>query len=139
MFLLVWVVMIFHRGSHVYGNVHMRHQNRLSLLLFNDISKVLNHTIYPGSVDGDRLTEFMYEKMYNIIQPYPLDRSIVGVDNHSSHYNVGFQEFLLNKGAIFFPCIGYDPRTNPTEYLFGNIKAKLPTKTRFVINLIYLQ
>ena len=111
----------------------MRHQHRMSLLLFNDIWKVLAFQLYPGSVNGYRLAEFMYEKMYNVIQSYPNDHSVVELDNHSIHYDPRVHEFLLNKGAIFFPCVAYDPRRNPTEYLFGNIKAKLPGKTRNVI------
>ena len=59
------------RGRCVCANVHMRHAHGLWLLLFNDIYKVLGFKLYPGSVNGVRLTEFMYEKMYNIIQSYP--------------------------------------------------------------------
>ena len=100
------------RGQRVFGNVHMRHQHRLTLLLFNDIYKVLEFELYPGSINGDRLTTFMYDKMYDIIQAYPNDHSVIEMDNHSVHYDVRVQEFLLNKGAIFFPCVAYDPRRN---------------------------
>ena len=62
----------------------MRHEFRLSLLLFNDIYKVLSHQLYPGCVNGDRLTEFMYNKMFNIIQSYPNDHSVIEVTNKDS-------------------------------------------------------
>ena len=94
------------------------------------ISKVLDFAIYPESINGDRLSTFMYDKMYDVTQAYPKDHSVIEIDNHSVHYDVRVQEIILNKGASFFPCVAYDPRHNPTEYLFGNLKVKFPGQTR---------
>ena len=131
---LAFCLVCIYSGAPVYADVNMRHNHRLSLLLFNDLYQVLCYNVYQGAVNGERFDTFIFNDAIDYIGEYPNQHSVWSVDNISFHYSGAFQELLLAKGAVFFPFVAYDPKGNPTEYHFGNIKTKLPTKNANAAN-----
>ena len=115
-------------GSPVYADVNMRHLQRLSIIIVNDLFNILCFDFYKDSIDANRFNRFIFEKGIKFMNEYPGDHSVWTFDNLSFHLGKPFQDLALLKGTILFPAVGYEPYSNPTEYEIGALKRKIPTK-----------
>jgi len=90
----------------------------------------LHHYVVHGSFDGENLVDFADDFLIDYMQPYPAAKSVLVLDNASSHKNNDFIDRLIQKGCIVEFLPPYSPWLNPVEYAFSKVKKTLRREGR---------
>jgi len=99
-----------------------RRSKRWSILPALGIGGFLHHEIYHGSYNGDRLNDFI-ERLLPKMNPFPGPRSVLLLDNASTHHNDRLKPLCDAAGVRLLYLPPYSPDLNPIELSFNELKA----------------
>ena len=99
-----------------------RRSKRWSILPALGIGGFLHYEIYHGSYNGDRLNDFV-ERLLPKMNAFPGPRSVLLLDNASSHHNHGLRALCEAVGVRLLYLPPYSPDLNPIELSFNELKA----------------
>ena len=130
-----------HRGKTGGEIVHAWFQNvaRYTLIAAADINGFIPaacHTVLrdeisdegaAGTVDGEYFLHWVEEYLSPVLRSYELGeaRSVVLMDNASTHMCDEIEDAIAKTGAILIYGAPYSPHLNPIEYYFSQYKAYL--------------
>ncbi|ETV66706.1 hypothetical protein H257_16916 [Aphanomyces astaci] len=89
-----------------------------------------------GKFDRDRFHKVMTDRILSYLNPWPLPRSILILDNAKIHMYKELQNAVLSTGALLLFLPPYSPQLNPIEVGFSLLKRwinKYPMAFRFDI------
>lgn len=95
---------------------------RWSILPAISIDGYISWEIYQGSIDQERFNSFI-SKLLLIMSPWPGPRSVLVMDNHSTHHSEAIREMCIERGVILLYLPPYSPDLNPIEQSFAQLKA----------------
>lgn len=112
-----------------------RRGTRLSILAALDVQGVFAWKWTEGTFTREKFHEAFVEHIIPTLNPWPLPRSIVVMDNAKIHAYPELQEAIHQCGArlIFLPL--YWPQLNPIEPCFGLLKRWLQRRANLVFPL----
>lgn len=112
-----------------------RRGTRLSILAALDVQGVFAWKWTEGTFTREKFHEAFVEHIIPTLNPWPLPRSIVVMDNAKIHAYPELQEAIHQCGArlIFVPP--YCPQLNPIEPCFGLLKRWLQRRANLVFPL----
>jgi transposase len=100
-----------------------RRTERFSLLPAYTINGFLEHPlIVRGSVDGELFVEWLIHAVLPQMNPFPEERSVLIIDNCSTHRIEAVQEVCDNAGVKLLYLPPYSPDLNPIEPAFHCLK-----------------
>ena len=85
-----------------------------------------------GTVDGDYFLKWVKEYLCPVLGSYALGepRSVVMMDNASTHMNDEIERAITSTGAVLIYGAPFSPHLNPIEYYFSQYKAYLKRNDR---------
>mmetsp|Transcript_34176 Transcript_34176/g.54778 ORF Transcript_34176/g.54778 Transcript_34176/m.54778 type:complete len:330 (-) Transcript_34176:968-1957(-) len=101
---------------------------RHSVLPIMTAHGVLDWYITEGSIGQDKFNEFVELNLIPLIEEnggFPGPRSVVVLDNFSTHKNVNFMRRVDEANGVVLHLPPYSPDFNPIESVFGQVKAWL--------------
>ena len=101
----------------------LKRSERWSILPAYCSDGVLACTIYHGSIDGAIFAHFLKEQVLPRCNPFPGPRSVLVMDNCSTHLVPEIQELCDEAGVVIKYLPPYSPDFNPIEELFSVVKA----------------
>ena len=118
------------RGWSEYGIVPkvkrpLKRSQRWSILPAYTIDGVLTSFVYHGAINGPLFLWFLQEQVLPRCNPFPGPRSVLIMDNCSTHHVREVRELCERYGVILQFLPPYSPDFNPIEELFSVIKAWL--------------
>ncbi|SJL02942.1 uncharacterized protein ARMOST_06283 [Armillaria ostoyae] len=105
---------------------HFMRGQRVSILPVLTIDGIIVHDIIPGSVTSLHFSEFLWECVIPLTNPYPGPRSILLLDNCNIHCAEEIRALVEDDAQcklVFL--LPYSPDYNPIEQAFSAIKAFL--------------
>eukprot|EP01083_Nonionella_stella_P063992 166371_1 len=126
-----------HRNDHTstrqYGRSHksdraLQYNNltkggyKLSLEMFADATGPVVYDILHGSITSDDFVDFAWKYLYDYINPYPQNHSVIIIDNASIHHIQEWKEFVEETEIICIYLAQYCPWMNLCEWIFNGIK-----------------
>jgi len=78
--------------------------------------------IIRGAVDGELFVEWLIHAVIPQMNPFPEERSILIIDNCSTHRVAAVQEVCDNAGIMLLYLPPYSPDLNPIEPAFHCLK-----------------
>ena len=75
-----------------------------------------------GAVNEDQFNDFIIEILLQHLNPYPMDQSVLILDNVKFHKNEIFEQIIDQIGCIIFYLPRYYPKYNLAEYSFRDVK-----------------
>ena len=108
---------------HIYRPV--KRSQRYSILPAYTSSGILAYTIQQGSITGEKFRRFLKYKVLPRCNRFPGPRSVLLMDNCSTHYGVALRELCRRRGVIILYLPPYSPDYNPIEEFFSVLKAWL--------------
>jgi transposase len=100
-----------------------KRSERWSLLPALTEDGYLAHTIFQGAITAERLYEFVEQQVLPHMNPYPLPRSVLVLDNASIHHSAEFKELCREAGVRLEYLPPYSPDFNPIEQTFKALKS----------------
>ena len=110
------------RGKKCLKYVPFSRGNRISVLASCDANGFMSMGTTEGTFNRHRFHEVFCQTIVPLLNPYPLRRSIVVIDNARIHIYEGLETVIHEKGALLFFLPPYSPHLNPIEVLFGLLK-----------------
>eukprot|EP01083_Nonionella_stella_P132035 401394_1 len=107
----VYVKISFTRGGY-----------KFALLLVACCNGILVYRVYFGSVNEEIFNKFIIDELAPFLRPYPMECSILFLDNIRFHRNLLFIHFILEMGAMLVFLPHYDPLLNLAETSFRDVK-----------------
>jgi transposase len=95
---------------------------RYSALAFLDETGFIDWGIIKGTFTRQLFHEIVVDRLLPVLNPYPLPRSVVILDNASIHMYPEFVAAVRSVGAIVVYLPTYSPDYNPIEVAFGLVK-----------------
>ena len=99
-----------------------RRSKRWSILPALGINGFLHFEVYHGSYNTDRFNDFV-ERLLEKMNPFPLPRSVLVLDNARIHHSDELQAMCAAKGVRIEYLPPYSPHLNPIELSFNELKA----------------
>ena len=96
--------------------------NRISVLAAVDCSGFISFEYTSGTFDRLKFHKAMIEKIIPLLNPYPLPRSIVILDNAKIHMYQSLIDACSAVGALVIFLPPYCPQLNPIEFCFSLLK-----------------
>lgn len=107
----------------VYRMIQTRKRsNNWSVLPALGINGVLEYEIYPGSFNTERFINFI-RRLVLKMTPYPGPRSVLILDNCSTHHDAEIREITEEQGIIIEYLPSYSPDFSPIEPTFSVLKS----------------
>ena len=78
-----------------------------------------------SGVDAERFVQNFFDHVLPVLQPYPLPRSVLVLDNASIHLDPRIDAMVRGVGAILMPLPASSYDLNPIEKAFSKVKALL--------------
>jgi len=105
---------------------------RFSSMGVMDASGIDHYTI-EGSFDSESLLQFAEEFLLTYMKPFPAPKSVLVLDNASTHHIPEFLTLLENHGirVLFLPP--YSPWLNPIELAFAKVKKYIRRSGRDLV------
>ncbi len=100
---------------------HNAHGKRISIVGAIAVDGLRAHMTYTGSMNGDRMVEFVNEHLGPSLQP----GDIVVMDGLRVHRMVKVREAIESFGATSLILPPYSPELNPIEHAWSTFKARL--------------
>ena len=79
-------------GRSLKGTPAYQHENltkggyKLSLELFGDYTGPVVYDVFEGGLDAEDFIDFAWQKLYDVVEPYPGRHSVLIIDNASIHH-----------------------------------------------------
>ena len=109
----------------------VKRSKRWSILPAYTIDGIIAHHIHHGNITGDRFLMFLEYMLLPQCSAFPGPRSVIIMDNCSTHYVREVKELCDSHGVRLLYLPPYSPDYNPIEELFSVIKAWM--KKNFVL------
>lgn len=111
-------------GEPCLGVQELKREKRWSLLPAYSVQGYLpGFLIYQGSVDGELFYNWLQNDLLPLCQPYPRARSVIVMDNASTHRNPRVRALIEAAGCRIEYLPPYSPDFNPIERSFHDLKA----------------
>lgn len=104
-------------------NIPFGRSKRLSILAALDIDGFFAFEITTDTFDREKFHNAMISKIMPLLNPYPLPRSILILDNARIHVYQKLIDAVYDIGALIFFLPPYSPHLNPIEYGFASLKT----------------
>jgi hypothetical protein len=101
---------------------------RVSILGAVDINGYFGWGMTDGTFDREKIHAIMIDKIIPYLNPYPLPRSIIIMDNAKVHMYQKLINAIHEAGAIVIFLPPYCPQFNPIEYCFSLLKRWIQKK-----------
>ena len=102
--------------------LHGRKSHRWSILPALGIGGFLYWEVYHGSFNAERFVGFI-ERLLPRMTPYPGPRSVLLLDNASTHHSAALEPLCAAHGVRLLYLPPYSPDLNPIELSFNELKA----------------
>ena len=118
------------RGYSAFGirpaiQVPVKRSERHSVLPAYCSDGILCYHIHQGSIDGARFEWFLQNEVLPRCNPYPGPKSVIVMDNCSTHHAPNVRRLCEERGVIILYLPPYSPDFNPIEEFFSVLKAWL--------------
>ena len=110
------------KGQKVPVKLPFARGKRLSILAALDHKGFLAWETTPGTFSRHEFHYAFANKILPTINPWPLPRSIIVMDNAKIHLYSGLEDMVHKAGAILMFLPPYSPELNPIEMSFGQLK-----------------
>jgi transposase len=90
-----------------------------------DVHGFITHGHTTGTFTRGKFHDVFATKIAPYLNPWPLPRSILILDNAKIHMYEELQDLVLSKGALLFFLPPYSPDLNPIEVGFSLLKRWL--------------
>ncbi|KAJ3486394.1 hypothetical protein NLJ89_g11811 [Agrocybe chaxingu] len=97
--------------------------DRYSLVAALTIDGYIAAQVVQGSFDSLEFYNFVQEQVLPLMNPYPLERSVLVLDNCRIHHNQPLADLINAAGCIILYLPPYSPDLNPIEESFSCVKA----------------
>ena len=116
------------RGWSPYGIIPevvrpVKRSERWSILPAYCIDGILASHVYHGDINGARFEWFLENEVLPRCNPFPGSKSVIVLDNCSSHHSPGVQQLCALFGVRIVYLPPYSPDFNPIEEFFSVLKA----------------
>lgn len=126
-----------HSGRRAIVTTFSTNIERYSIIAACDMNGLFSYHIIKGTVNSDIFFTYIYENLRQALNPFPMPRSIVIIDNARIHLYQPFINLLkiLNVRLHYLPP--YAPFLNVIELMFNIVKMHLKKYRYFCyINLL---
>ena len=118
------------RGYAAFGirpviKVPIKRSKRFSVLPAYCSDGILCYHIHKGSINGVRFEWFLEQEVLPRCNPFPGPKSVIVMDNCSTHHGEEVKRLCEEKGVILLYLPPYSPDFNPIEEFFSVLKAWL--------------
>ncbi|KXZ56146.1 hypothetical protein GPECTOR_1g124 [Gonium pectorale] len=113
------------RGQRTKSKIPRSKGRRHSVLPIVTSYGLLDWYIAEGSINTDRMKDFIQRCLARHLRPYPEPNSVVIMDNCRIHKGEEVVSMIEATGAIVLFLPPYSPILNPAELIFSEMKAKL--------------
>lgn len=113
------------RGTPAVTSVPFNRGKRVSALCALDINGFISWEITEGTFNRMAFHEAMIKNVLPFLNPYPLSRSILILDNARIHLYQELLDAVEQTGALIFFLPPYSPQLNPIELAFAEVKNYL--------------
>ena len=111
-------------GKPARGVQALRREKRWSLLPAYTVEGYLpGFLIAQGSVTGEMFYDWLKYSVLPYCQPYPAPRSVIVMDNASTHHSPKVRELIESVGCRLEYLPPYSPDFNPIECSFHDLKS----------------
>ena len=101
----------------------VKRSERYSILPAYTSSGIIANHVYQGSIDSARLAWWLEEEVFIYCTPFPGPRSVIIMDNCSTHHWDYTRETCERVGVKLLYLPPYSPDLNPIEEFFSVMKA----------------
>ena len=101
----------------------VKRSERYSILPAYTSEGIIACHIHQGSIDGPRLASWLELQVFRHCNPFPGPRSVLIMDNCSTHHWDYIQQICDNAGVKLLYLPAYSPDFNPVEEFFSIMKA----------------
>ena len=95
---------------------------RVSVLAAMDCNGFFGWDFTEGTFDRNKFYAIMCQKIIPYLNPWPLPRSILILDNAKIHMYSELEQAVHSRGALLFFLPPYSPHLNPIEVAFAQLK-----------------
>jgi transposase len=111
-------------GVPCHGVQELKREKRWSILPAYTIGGYLpGCLIHQGSINGEMFYDWIKDDVLPYCKPYPMPRSVIVMDNASTHRNSRIRELVESAGCRLEYLPPYSPDFNPIERSFHELKA----------------
>jgi len=103
--------------------IPVKRSERHSILPAYTSSGLLTRMIYQGSINGPRFLWFLEQKVLPMCTPFPGPRSVLLMDNCSTHHVYDVERICAEAGVVVEYLPPYFPDFNPIEEFFSKLKC----------------
>jgi DDE superfamily endonuclease len=107
--------------------------SRVSVLAALDCTGFIAWRSTDGTFTRGVFHDAMVESIIPLLNPWPLPRSILIIDNARIHMYAELEKVIHERGAILLFLPPYSPHLNPIEFAFGRLKSWIQRHA----NLVY--
>ena len=108
---------------------------RVSVMAALDATGFIAYDSTPGTFNRQRFHDVFLEKVVPLLNPWPMPRSIVVMDNAKIHMYKELESVIEQCGAMLFFLPPYSPELNPIENAFGLLKKWIQRHANLVFPL----
>ncbi|KAF4133866.1 DDE superfamily endonuclease, partial [Phytophthora infestans] len=108
---------------------------RLSILAALDHAGFASWDCTDGTYTRNSFHKAFVEKILPLLNPWPLPRSIVVIDNAKIHMYRELEHVIYQTGARLIYLPPYSPQLNPIEVIFGLLKRWVQKNANLVFRL----
>lgn len=123
------------RGTKAIAQVPFKRGSRVSILAACDVRGFVAWETTRGTFSRKRFHRAFVRQIVRHLNPWPLPRSIVVLDNARIHMYQELEEVVHRCGAILLYLPPYCPHLNPIEVMFGRLKQWLIRHANLVFPL----